>query len=180
MKNANVLGAVAPGFDQPLDVLLACHGRFEKQCATLEKLLVHLPEHGSDAEVQQAARAILNYFDTAAVHHHDDEERNLFPLLEQAGSGEWCELVELLTGEHDDLAQLWCALRPPLQAIAQGETVTLNVIHAERFIALNRSHIAFENERVLPLARQILSAAALQSLGRAMAARRGVAYPPAP
>jgi len=177
LKRADLLGSVAPGFDQPLDVLLACHGRFEKQCATLEKLLMHIVDHGSDHEAQLAAGNILTYFDTAAVHHHDDEERNLFPLLERAGQGEWCEVAELLTGEHDDLAQLWRALRPPLQAIAQGETVALNANHTERFIALNRSHIAFENERVLPLARQILSAAALQSLGRAMAARRGVDYP---
>ena len=177
MKNAPVLGAVAPGFDQPLDVLLACHGRFEAQCATLEKLVKHLPEHGSDAQAQQAARTILNYFDTAAVHHHDDEERNLFPLLERAGQGEWCEVVELLTSEHDHLAQLWRALRPPLLAISQGEAIALNATHTERFIALNRSHIAFENERVLPLARQILSVADLLSLGRAMAARRGVDYP---
>ena len=178
MKRA-VLGMAAPGFDQPLDVLLVCHGRFEKQCATLEKLLTHLPQHGSDGEAQQAARAILNYFDTAAVHHHDDEERNLFPLLERAGQGEWCEVVELLTGEHDDLAQLWRALRPPLQAIAEGEAAALNDNHARRFIALNRSHIVFENERVFPLARQILSAADLHSLGCAMAARRGVSYPAA-
>lgn len=177
MKIADVLGKVAPGFDQPLDVLLACHGRFEKQCATLEKLLTHLPRHGSDSEAKQAAHNILNYFDTAAVHHHDDEERNLFPLLERAGHGEWCDVVELLTSEHDDLAQLWRALRPPLLAISQGETLLLNATHAERFIALNRSHIAFENERVLPLARKILSAADLQTLGRAMAARRGVDYP---
>lgn len=176
----SALGVVAPGFDQPLEILLACHGRFEKQCATLGKLLTHLPQHGSDAQAQLAARNILNYFDTAAVHHHDDEERNLFPLLERAGQGEWCDVVELLTGEHDDLAQLWRALRPPLQAIAQGEAVALNDNHTERFIALNRSHIAFENERVLPLAREILNAADLQSLGRAMAARRGVAFTPNP
>ena len=179
MKHADLLGNVAPGFEHPLEVLFACHGRFAAQCATLEKLLMHLPEHGSNAEAQQAARNILNYFDTAAVHHHDDEERNLFPLLERAGHGEWCEVVELLTSEHDDLAQLWRALRPPLQAISRGEAVALNTTHVERFIALNRSHIAFENERVLPLAREILSATDLQNLGRAMAARRGVGYPPA-
>ena len=177
MKHADLLGSVSPGFDQPLEVLLACHGRFEAQCATLEKLLTHLPEHGSDAQAQQAARNILNYFATAAVHHHDDEERNLFPLLEHAGQGEWCDVVEMLTAEHDDLAQLWRALRPPIQAIAQGDTVVLNATHTERFIKLNLSHIAFENERVLPLAHQILSAADLQSLGRAMAARRGVDFP---
>ncbi|MEQ1591865.1 MAG: hemerythrin domain-containing protein [Thiobacillaceae bacterium] len=178
MKIGDVRGEIAPGFDQPLGVLLACHGRIEKQCATLEKLLRHLPQHGSDVQAQQAARAILNYFDTAAVHHHDDEERNLFPLLERAGGGEWCDLVEPLTREHDDLAQLWRALHPPLQALAQGVAPALNAALVERFIALNRSHLEFENERVLPLAKQILSAADLEQLGRAMAARRGVAFTP--
>ena len=177
--HADLLGNVAPGFDQPLDMLMACHGNIEKQCITLEKLLSHLPQHGSDVQAQQAAQAMLNYFDTAAVHHHDDEERNLFPLLERAGQREWCDVVELLTGEHDDLAQLWRALRPPLQAIAEGQAVALNDNHASRFIVLNRSHIAFENEHVLPLAQQILSAADLHDLGRAMAARRGVRYPAA-
>lgn len=178
MKIGEALGEVAPGFDQPLGVLLACHGRIEKQCATLEKLLLHLPQHGADAQAQQAARAILNYFDTAAVHHHDDEERNLFPLLERACGSECCDLVELLTHEHDDLAQWWRALRPPLQALAQGETLALNAALVERFIALNRSHLAFENERVLPLAQQVLSATDLEQLGRAMAARRGVTFTP--
>ena len=69
-----LLGAVAPGFDRPLDVLEACHGRIAKQCDTLEKMLAHLPAHGADVQAQQAARAVLAYFDTAAVHHHDDEE----------------------------------------------------------------------------------------------------------
>ena len=81
----SLLGAAAPGFDRPLDVLEACHGRIARQCDTLGKLLAHLPTQGADAQAQQAARAVLTYFDTAAVHHHDDEERNLFPLLEQAG-----------------------------------------------------------------------------------------------
>jgi hemerythrin-like domain-containing protein len=54
---------------------------------------------------------VLAYFDTAAVHHHDDEERNLFPLLEQAGAPGACDLVEALTLEHDEQALLWRRLR---------------------------------------------------------------------
>ena len=175
--NFDTLSAqAAPGFDRPLDVLLACHGRIEAQCATLEKLTAHLAANGCDTQAQQAARAILKYFDTAALDHHDDEERNLFPLLEAAG-GDCCELVELLTHEHDELALLWRALRAPLNALAQGEMAAVNAGLATRFASLNRSHIAFENARVLPLAREILRPADIERLGRAMAARRGVAYP---
>ncbi|HEY0663063.1 MAG TPA: hemerythrin domain-containing protein, partial [Thiobacillaceae bacterium] len=82
----DLMGAAAPGFERPLELLEACHGRIARQCDTLEKLLAHLPSVGADAQAQQAARAILGYFDTAAVHHHDDEERTLFPLLESAGA----------------------------------------------------------------------------------------------
>ena len=177
MSGISPPGSAAPGFDQPLDLLLACHGRIEKQCATLEKLVLHLAGPGPDLQAQQAARALLNYFDTAAVHHHEDEERNLFPLLEQSRPGVWCERVELLTAEHDELAQLWRILRTPLQGLAEGKTASLPAERVERFIALNRSHIAFENERVLPLARASLTDADLERLGRAMAARRGVDYP---
>lgn len=173
----SLLGAAAPGFDRPLDVLEACHGRIAKQCDTLEKLLAHLPVQGADAQARQAARAILTYFDTAAVHHHDDEERNLFPLLEQAGAAGACDLVETLTLEHDDLALIWRRLRMDLQRIEQGEAGALDTALAQRFVTLNRSHLEFENTHVLPLARQMLAAADIERLGRAMAARRGVAFP---
>ena len=173
---ASLLGAAAPGFDRPLEVLAACHGRIAKQCDTLEKLLAHLPVHGADAQAQQAARAVLAYFDTAAVQHHDDEERNLFPLLERVGASGACDLVELLTHEHDALALLWRRLRVLLQQIETGATATLDAALARRFISLNRSHLEFENTRVLPLAHQVLGAAEIERLGRAMAARRGVPF----
>jgi len=174
--SVSLLGTAAPGFDRPLAVLEACHGRIAKQCDTLDKLLAHLPAHGADAQAQQAARAVLAYFDTAAVHHHDDEERNLFPLLEQAGAPGACDLVEALTLEHDELALLWRRLRVELQQIESGESPALDAALTHRFIALNRTHLEFENTHVLPLARQVLGAVEFERLGRAMAARRGVAF----
>lgn len=167
----------APGFDAPLEVLEACHVRITRQCDTLEKLLAHLHSHGADAQAQQAARAVMRYFDLAAVHHHDDEERNLFPLLEAANAPGACDLVETLTLEHDEQAQLWRGLRGQLAAIAAGQSVELDRARVNRFVESHRAHLAFENAHVLPLARSVLDSAALQRLGRAMAARRGVAYP---
>ncbi len=174
--SVSLLGTAAPGFDRPLAVLEACHGRIAKQCDTLDKLLAHLPAHGADAQAQQAARAVLAYFETAAVHHHDDEERNLFPLLEQAGAPGACDLVEALTLEHDELALLWRRLRVALQQIESGAASALDAALAHRFIDLNRSHLEFENTHVLPLARRMLGAAEIERLGRAMAARRGVTF----
>ncbi|MBI1282758.1 MAG: hemerythrin domain-containing protein [Thiobacillus sp.] len=170
----SLLGTAAPGFDRPLEVLEACHDRIARQCDTLEKLLAHLPSHGSDDQARQAARAVMTYFDTAAVHHHDDEERNLFPLLEQAGAPGACDLVETLTLEHDELALLWRQLRPDLQQVEQGVATLPNEGLVRRFVALYRSHLEFENTRVLPLARQVLGRAEIERLGRAMAARRAL------
>ncbi len=172
----SLLGAAAPGFDRPLDVLEACHGRIAKQCDTLDKLLTHLPIHGADTQAQQAARAVLAYFDTAAVHHHDDEERNLFPLLELVGASGACDLVETLTLEHDELSVLWRRLRMDLQRVEAGVAPDLDKALTRRFISLNRAHLEFENTHVLPLARQVLGAAEIERLGRAMSARRGVPY----
>ena len=39
-------GAPAPGFDEPLEMLHACHGRIQAQLATLEKLVPHLAREG--------------------------------------------------------------------------------------------------------------------------------------
>jgi hemerythrin-like domain-containing protein len=119
---------------------------------------------------------VLAYFDTAAVHHHDDEERNLFPLLEQAGAPGAGDLGEALTLEHDELALLWRRLRAALLPIGSGEASALDAALTHRFIALNRTHLEFENTHVLPLAHQVLGAVEIERLGRAMAARRGVTF----
>ncbi len=170
----SLLGAPAPGFDAPLDVLEACHARIARQCDTLEKLLAHLPAHGADMQARQAARAVMAYFDTAAVHHHDDEERNLFPLLEAAHAPGACDLVETLTLEHEEQARLWRALRAQLGRIEAGASAELDDTLTRRFVASNRNHLAFENAHVLPLARAVLDDHALARLGRAMAARRAL------
>lgn len=176
---ASLLGAAAPGFDRPLDVLAACHARIARQCDTLERLVAHLTARGADAQARQAAQAVLTYFDSAAPHHHDDEERNLFPLLEAAGAAGACDLVETLTLEHEAQALMWRRLRAMLLAIAAGEAAALDAGLARRFIESNRAHLEFENTHLLPLARRTLDTAALERLGRAMAARRGVAFKPA-
>ncbi|MGE8638194.1 MAG: hemerythrin domain-containing protein, partial [Achromobacter sp.] len=54
--------AAAPGPDDPLALLSACHGRIARQCATLTRLAAHLPAHGSDAAAQTAAASVARYF----------------------------------------------------------------------------------------------------------------------
>jgi hemerythrin-like domain-containing protein len=168
----------AADFDHPLALLAACHERISARCETLAALTIHLMHHPVDKAASQAAQSVLRYFDIAGALHHDDEERNLFPLLEAALPGGACDLVETLTLEHEELARLWRQLRVPLLALAAGEAASLVAPQVARFIDLHRAHIEFENTHVLPQAAAHLSPADLARLGLAMAARRGVAWPP--
>ena len=171
-------GDTAAGFDAPLDLLAACHGRIEQQCATLEKLLAHLQRHCNDATAGQAAAAILKYFQHAAPLHHQDEEENLFPLLLARLDDAHAPLRELLTllaGQHRAIDGLWARLEGELEAVVQGTSAQLPNALAEEFAARNRAHLALENDRVLPAARALLTPADLGRLGQAMRARRGVA-----
>ena len=164
----------APAFDDPLGVLSACHRRIERQLATLARLQRHLPAHGCDHDARAAARGILRYFDTAAVHHHADEEESLFPRLIERVPADAAPLVAALAADHRQLAAAWRHLRPLLAAIAAGARANL----APQQVALVRraydTHIAREETELIPLAEVTLDAAELAAVGAEMARRRGV------
>lgn len=87
--------APAVGFEVPLEMLAACHGRVQHQCKTLLRLVTHLQTHGADRPAQEAANAVMRYFDTAARHHHEDEEQDLFPALLESMATRLLSDVEL-------------------------------------------------------------------------------------
>jgi len=166
----------AASFDDPLEMLRACHERIQAQCATLEKLLRYLPEHGSNLQARQAASAILRYFDTAGQHHHTDEEQDLFPVLLATGSVTAQRLVAHLLERHVELNAAWDSLRIRLTCIAVGTDSLLEERLVQDFVALYQTHIALENAQLLPLAKELLDSAQIETLGRKMSARRGVVF----
>lgn len=175
--------APAVGFEVPLEMLAACHGRVEAQCATLRRLVVHLRSHGVDRQAREAAAAVMRYFDTSAVHHHADEEVDLFPALIEAmaGSDAVClrALTASLSAEHRELEQRWRALRRQLEQVARASALTLTDDEVCDFIGLYERHIAREEAELLPMAGRLLSDAELDRIGLAMRARRG-AFEPTP
>lgn len=176
--------APAVGFEVPLEMLAACHGRVEAQCATLRRLAVHLGGHGADRQAREAATAVMRYFDTSAVHHHADEEVDLFPALIEAmaGSDAVClrALTASLTAEHRKLEQRWRALRRRLDQVARGNASALTDDEVRDFIGLYERHIAREEAELLPMAGRLLSDAELDRIGLAMRARRGAFEPTQP
>ena len=166
--------AAAPSFDDPLGMLAACHGRIERQLATLERLQRHLPEHGCDVDARAAARGILKYFDTAAPNHHADEEASVFPRLRTSLPGHSDELIARLEGEHATLAANWRHLRPMLASIAAGVRANLAPKQVAEVRAAYVTHIAKEESELIPLAAQAFDAATLAAIGKEMATRRGI------
>ena len=75
--------APAAGFDEPFEMLAACHERVQRMLRLLRRLAAHLGEHGADAQAAQAAVDVMRYFDEAAPRHHDDEELHVLPRLRE-------------------------------------------------------------------------------------------------
>lgn len=169
----------AAGTEAPLEMLAACHGRVEQQCATLQRLAAHLTNHGADEQARSAAGNVMRYFDTAARHHHDDEEKDLFPALleSMAGSDAVClrELTAGLTRDHRDFERMWTGLRATLDGIARGRQATLDRAAVESFVAAYARHMEKEESELLPMAGRLLSDEQIDAIGRAMRLRRGIA-----
>lgn len=170
----SLLGNAAPTFDDPLEMLRACHGRIEAQCVTLGRLVVYLSTHRYDEQAVQAAHAILRYFDTAGQHHHQDEEQDLFPQLLSTQNSSATLLVTRLLLEHQGLETAWRNLRLLLVSITEGDARTLDRRIVEHFIEVYARHIETENGSLLPLAATLLNTDQLRLIGRNMAARRRV------
>lgn len=166
--------AHAPSFNSPLDMLHACHDRIMDQCTTLQKLMSHLPMHGCDTQAQQAAQAVLRYFDTAGQFHHQDEEVDLFPLLRATNNAHAEALMKRLLEDHKAMDTLWALLRAQLQAIAEGTSNTLERSLIGDFSLAYGRHVMLENTELLPLSAKILTEQQLHDIGTSMAARRGV------
>lgn len=177
------LDPAAPTFDDPLEMLRACHGKILRQCDTLEKLASHLKTDGCDMQARQAAQGILRYFDSAGKFHHQDEECDLFPAL-QAGDADEQErldaLRQRLLKEHVTMLAAWEELRPVLLQIVEGMNVRLDDSLATRFIDSHSMHIAVENSELLPLAARLLTQEQLREIGMRMAERRGAVMPGSP
>jgi hemerythrin-like domain-containing protein len=160
----------AVGFEQPYEMLGACHDRVERSLALLLRLAAHLQTQGADSQARDAARDVLRYFDIAAPHHHEDEERHVVPRLRALGEA---ALAELLLQEHRDMQAAYQRLRPGLLALRDAAELP-DTADWPAFATLYRAHIELEETRIYPATRDGLSATQLAAMGEEMAGRRRV------
>lgn len=164
----SLLNSPAAGFEQPFEMLEACHERVLQRLDLLERLDGHLQQHGADAQAQGAATDLMRYFDLAAPHHHEDEERHVLPRLRAGGLA---ALADRLAAEHRRMHAGWLALRPALRAVQSGQALHLDDAW-RAWAALYRGHIEAEEGVAFPAARGASSAADRQAMGQEMAQRR--------
>lgn len=173
------------GFDEPLELWLACHERVQRFCTLIGRVKEHVERRGADAEAAESATSIRRYFNEAAPRHHEDEEIDLFPRLlmrldGQATGSDADEAarvraaIGVLTAEHRANEVLWAALDASLARIARGEATALDGGLVEAFSGTYRQHIEVEESVVMPAMQRHFSTADWNEVGTAMAKRRGV------
>ncbi|WP_280152473.1 hemerythrin domain-containing protein [Piscinibacter sp. XHJ-5] len=171
----------AAGFDDPMAMLEACHDRIRRSLDLLGRLCDRVSEGRIDAAVQEAAADVLRYFDRAAPHHHEDEERHIFPcVLAHSGDPALRAAVLRLQADHLAMEAQWAQLRTPLAALASGHAegfAAAQLEAARRFIGLYAEHTRLEEALVFPAAAAALDQPALQRIGADMAERRGAPRP---
>lgn len=168
----------AAGFDQPFEMLHACHDRVERTLALLGRLGEHLNMHGADSQAQEAASDVLRYFDIAAPLHHDDEELHVLPVLRALGKD---AIANALSADHVQMSADWLVIRVDLLKIRQLDVIS----HTDQQSAIQRwhafadlyaKHIQLEELTAYPEALRQLSPTQLNAMGQDMSTRRGVSF----
>lgn len=166
------------GFDEPFEMLGACHDRVRRSLDLLERLRAYLRDKGCDDSARQAARDVLRYFDIAAPLHHEDEELHVFPpLLAPGGDAGLADVVRQLQRDHLRMAECWAAARGALKDMAEARIQAFTPGQEaafDRFTACYADHLRHEDDSIYPAARALLDMQTQDAMGREMAVRRGV------
>ncbi len=178
---SSLMTGPAPSFEQPFEMLVACHERVVRTLALLARLQDHLRQHGGKpdaAQARQAALDVMRYFDQAAPQHHRDEELHVFPCLIAHGDPAKLALVTRLQQDHLQMESRWVRARAVLAAVAQGQLSVLerdDEAALDAFASLYAGHIEAEEGTAYPAARHLLGTSALAAMSAEMMQRRGVA-----
>ncbi len=180
IRLSSLTAAPAAGFEQPFEMLEACHERVQRMLALLARLREHMRGHGADDQARQAARDVMRYFDLAAPEHHRDEELHVFPPLLAQRDPATVAVVVRLQQDHLKMESRWAEARAVLLAVAAGKLQALaqqDDAALDGFASLYASHIEAEEQIAYPAAVVLLAGEALREMSRDMMQRRGVTAP---
>ena len=177
-QSASLPGFQSPavGFEQPFEMLQACHERVQRSLDLLRRLTAHIDSHGHDAASRSAAADVLRYFDVAAPLHHEDEELHVFPVLEDTADARLREAIATLRDDHRRMTERWARARAVLLAWRDDPAPPAPDDPArallKAFGEVYDAHIALEESLVYPAARTMFDQTGLARIGAEMQARR--------
>ncbi|ASK26557.1 cation-binding protein [Neisseria chenwenguii] len=165
----NLFNTKSVTFDEPIEMLYACHGKVRRFCSQVEMLPGYIAENGRNQTVLQAVRQISQYFNVAAPLHHEDEEENFFPLLQYAPQAQ--ESVDELRRQHQSLHDNWNALYAEFGKLEADADYRPDTAVLKRFTDGYAVHLGIE-EPLFELGKQFVPQEKLAEIGKIMAARR--------
>lgn len=124
---------------------------------SFKHLVDELGGKGLDDAARTSAREILAFFNGPGRHHHEDEERHVFPGLLSSKDAELVQHVRRLQQDHGWLEEDWRELAPQIEAIADGYNwydMAMLSSALPVFTALYHEHIALEESLVYPAAKR--------------------------
>ncbi len=153
-------------------MLESCHRRLEQRLDDLLRAAGAVARGRSRATHLDAIAEVLDYLERAAARHEADEEESVFPRLDKRKTG---RLVTTLTNEHKMHRKLAKKLRTVFSNFTAEPTTTegaslLRI--ASELDAAYRGHIDLEDEQLVPVMRDLLSAQDLSEILSEMQNRR--------
>lgn len=157
-------------FEEPIDMLYACHDKVRRFCNQVKILPGYMAENGCNDVVLQVMRQISQYFNVAAPLHHEDEEENFFPLLLQYAPQAQESIDELLR-QHESLHTNWSAVAAEFDRLEADADYRLNEEVLKCFTAGYDVHLGIE-EPLFEMGKTFIPKEKLTEIGKVMAARR--------
>jgi hemerythrin-like domain-containing protein len=157
------------------EVLDACHRQTLVMLGKLATLVASLEGGPPDPQVRASAGEVVQFFSTTARQHHEDEERHVFPRLQDSADPDIVQAVLRLQQDHLWMDIDWRELGPVLAAIAGdqgGYDLAALREGVEIFTVLSNDHIALEESCIYPQARMRMRRPERQQMGQEMAERR--------
>jgi len=169
----------AVGYDEPFEMLIACHERLQRMLDLLDRARMHALTKGCDANLNSAFTDVMRYFDLAAPQHHLDEELHVFPIVLAKGNQSQKELVAVLIQDHETMAHLWQDVRSLLAEVIQTPRDLPVFSHRDNdlmddFRNAYAKHISNEELSIYPVCIQYMAQHNFASMAEEMKMRRGV------
>ncbi len=160
----------------PMLLFSGCHARIHERMGMMRALAEMLGEGDPSAAAAKLADSIVRFYESTVLAHHREEEHELWPMLERAGTSADIETFKAiehrLKQEHHDLEALWDQITPELRRIAKGKPARIDPGKLTDLAERYDRHAEFEDAVVTPMAHFLLSPSEQSRLNMAIALRR--------